>query len=618
MRPCLEALEDRLAPADLSIAKTGPAAVAPGNNVTYSVTVSNPTAATINSVTITDKLPTGLSLISTTPLSTNPDTFTPANSGNTAIVTGSVAAGNTDVFQIVATVGASVTAGTTLANVASYTDPANLSGVNSAPANTFVAPTGVALSKSGPGAVSPGGMATFTLTFTNTATTPAATVKLSDVLPTGLTLTSATPLVNPDGFTSTSTGNTASFTSASVAADSADTFTVVATASSTLTNGTSLANTATFTTGAAGNGSSNTVNTVVAAAGVALVKSGPAQVMPSGTVTYTLTFSNTGTTAANTVSITDTLPTGLTFVSASQQSGPDTFTIPTAPTATPTFTATSVGAGNLDVLQITATAGSTLANATVLSDTANFTTANAGNGASNTVTTTVNAAATIILNPAPPSSVTFSTGSQSFTVNATVFGPNFAPVSGTVTFSVAGHSVTSTLTNGSTAAVLTLPGSQAAGNYTITASFTGAPFVATPATSPFVIMPSPTAVNITSVTDKFSFLSDTQTVTAQVIGANGLPANSGTVTLTDGGQSKTVSVSNGQATASFTFSIFQVFQTAFPHSVNGSFTDSKGNFRNSTVSFLAPGDWVGFGTQLFLDELVLLLLSGGSLGTPTG
>jgi uncharacterized repeat protein (TIGR01451 family) len=614
MRPCLEALEDRLAPADLTITKMGPGAVAAGSNITYSVTVSNPTAATINGVTITDKLPTGLTLVSATPLATNPDTFAPANAGNTAGFTGSVGASKTDFFTIVATVGAGVTAGTTLANFASYTDPANPTPVNSATINTIVAPTGVALSKSGSGAVSPGGAATFTLTFTNTAATPVSTVTLSDALPTGLTLTSATPLVNPDNFTNTSSGNTASFTSGTVAAGSADTFRIIATASSTLANGTALADTATFTS-TAGNGASNTVNTVVAPAGVALVKSGPAQVAPGGQVVYALTFSNTGTTAANTVSITDALPTGLTFVSAAQLSGTDTFTIPAPPTGTPTFTAATVAAGSLDVLQIVTSASSTLANATVLSDTANFTTANVGNGASNTVTTTVNAMVTITLT-APPS-VTFSTGSQSFTVSATVAGAGISAPPGTVTFSVAGQSVTSTLVNGAAAAVLTLPGGQAAGNYTVTASFSGAPFVAIPATSPFVIVQSPTVVNITSVTDKFGFLSQTETVIAQVTGSNNLPANSGTVTLTNGGQSKTVSVSNGQATATFTFSILQELQTAYPHSITANFMDNKGNFLGSSVAFMAPGDPMGFFFQLAFDELLVLVLTG-NLGVLTG
>jgi uncharacterized repeat protein (TIGR01451 family) len=596
--------------------KVGPGAVAPGGAVTYTITVNPLNGATPTTVTINDALPTGLTFVSAKQLS-GPDTFTSTPNGNTASFSAAKVT-NTDMLQIIATAGASLIVGSTLPdNIATFTDAAGSGSSN--PVSSVVAPAGAALSKSGTGAVTAGSLVTYTLTFTNTATSPVSNVTLTDVLPTGLTLMSTTQ-TGPDSFTNnnpSNSGNTVSFTGASVGAGNEDLIVITATAGSGLAVGTTITNVATFTTPSGGpSGSSNPFTTMVAMPGVNLAKTGPATVAPGGPVTYTLTFSNTGPAITGLVSITDTLPSGLTFVAAAQVSGPDTFAPPAPPTSTPTFTAASVGAGSLDVFQILATAGSTLPDGTPLTDNASFTGPNNLSGSASPFTTTVNAKATITLSS--PGSVTFSTASQSFTVNATVASGTTAVNTGTVTFSVAGVSQTANISNGMAAAVLTLPGGQAAGSYTITASLSNPVFTATPATSPFVVAQSPTVVNVTNVTDKFGFLSQTETVTAQVTGSNGLAANSGSVTLTDGGQSKTVSVSNGQATATFTFSILQELQTAYPHNINASFTDNKGNFLVSSVSFLAPGDVMGFGFQLLIDDLLLLMLSGGNLGTPIG
>ena len=71
------------------------------------------------------------------------------------------------------------------------------------------------------------------------------------------------------------------------------------------------------TTNNNGTAAANRVTTVVAdLADVALTNSGPATVSAAQTYSYTLTVSNNGPSAASAVVVQDTLPAGVTFVSA--------------------------------------------------------------------------------------------------------------------------------------------------------------------------------------------------------------------------------------------------------------------------------------------------------------
>jgi hypothetical protein len=93
-----------------------------------------------------------------------------------------------------------------------------------------------------------------------------------------------------------------------------------------------------------------------------------------------------------------------------------------------------------------------------------------------------------------------------------------------------------------------------------------------------------------------------------------LPVNSGTATMVNGGQTQTVNVSNGLATFSFTFSLFQESQTALPHLMSASYMDNSGNFTGSSSTSQAPGNVLGYFYQLLLTDLLVLALTGSSLG----
>ncbi|MBV8300983.1 MAG: DUF11 domain-containing protein, partial [Candidatus Dormibacteraeota bacterium] len=104
----------------------------------------------------------------------------------------------------------------------------------------------LAVTKQGsPNPVAAGADETYTVTLTNDGPSAAQNVSLQDPLPTGMTLVSEMPNPsNPDTFSNTSAGNTASFSAAAMPAGNTDGFTIVGQVSSGVAPGTTLTNTA--------------------------------------------------------------------------------------------------------------------------------------------------------------------------------------------------------------------------------------------------------------------------------------------------------------------------------------------------------------------------------------
>jgi uncharacterized repeat protein (TIGR01451 family) len=114
--------DDVAAPsADLSITKTdSPDPVAIGNDITYTVTVTNGGPNAASSVTLTDTVPTNTTFRSITAPTgwscTNPAV---GATGTITCTNSSLSSGATAVFTLVVRVGAAVTDGTTISNTAS-------------------------------------------------------------------------------------------------------------------------------------------------------------------------------------------------------------------------------------------------------------------------------------------------------------------------------------------------------------------------------------------------------------------------------------------------------------------------------------------------------------------
>jgi uncharacterized repeat protein (TIGR01451 family) len=142
----------------------------------------------------------------------------------------------------------------------------------------------LAVTKTGPATVNPGAPVSYTVTVTNNGPTNAIGVVLTDTPGSGLLGASAPGCV----------GSPLSCDIGALAVGASATFTVSATANSTLTAGAELLNTGTVTSGTPDPDAANntvTVTTLVTAAttaaDLAVTKTGPATVTPGAPLTYT-------------------------------------------------------------------------------------------------------------------------------------------------------------------------------------------------------------------------------------------------------------------------------------------------------------------------------------------
>lgn len=330
---------------DVSATKGGPASVVAGSTITYMLMLANAGPDPAQNATLTDPLPAGTTFQSLTQ-NTGPtaNCQTPA-SGATGTVTCSIGLlgnGASATFTLVVAVGG---------NVASVTNTATAStdSFDTAPSNdsasamtTVVASADVAIVKSGPTTVAAGNTLSYMLTVSNAGPSDAASVSLSDVLPAGTTFVSLSQTSGPT-FACT-TGATVTCNIATLAAGSSAVFTLVVRSASSTASGSAISNTATVATttsdpNAANNSSTSTATTTVSA-DLALTKSGPGVASAGTDIAYALTAHDNGPSDAVTVALTDPLPSGTTFASLTQTSGP-AFTCATpAPGASGTVTCT--------------------------------------------------------------------------------------------------------------------------------------------------------------------------------------------------------------------------------------------------------------------------------------
>jgi uncharacterized repeat protein (TIGR01451 family) len=168
----------------------------------------------------------------------------------------------------------------------------------------------LALSGEAPSTIPVSGNVTYSLTVTNNGTAGATGVALSDTLPSGVTFVSATGGITPvEGVLDFSIGSLAAGASASV------TIVAAATASGTLAD---RASTSMAQTDPTPGDNSITLTTAVAshtAPDLAVSGTGPRSGTVGTHVTYTVTATNNGTASSTGVTLVDTLPAGVTFVS---------------------------------------------------------------------------------------------------------------------------------------------------------------------------------------------------------------------------------------------------------------------------------------------------------------
>lgn len=314
--------------ANLSVTKTdSPDPVTAGNNLTYTITVTNAGPSNAATVALADTLPAGTTFVSMP----TPGGWSCTTGATINCSIASLPAGST-VFTLTVQVGAGVATGTVLSNTATVTSatPDPTPGNESATATTTVSTSAdLSVTKTdSPDPVSAGANLTYTITVTNAGPSNAATVSLNDTLPAGTTFQSlaaeagwscVTPAVGAGGLVTCSIASMA---------PGAAVFTLVVNVDAGVPGATVLSNTATVTSPTpdpdSGDLSSTATTTVTSAASLTATKTVSGTARVGGTITYTIVLTNGGPAAQGDNpgdELFDQLPPELDLVSANATSG---------------------------------------------------------------------------------------------------------------------------------------------------------------------------------------------------------------------------------------------------------------------------------------------------------
>jgi uncharacterized repeat protein (TIGR01451 family) len=276
--------------ASLQISKAGPASAVPGQQVTYTLRITNTGPSTATNVLLRDPAPAGLTFSSAS---------APCSGGLTPCNLGTINAGGSTLVTVTFNIGSAVTG--TITNVASVTATEWLTPVV-ATATTPLAPiANLQIVKLGPATVKPGQQVTYSIIATNTGPSAASVVTIIDQPVAGMSLTLVSPpcaagfpCVIPTGL---AVGASVRLTV---------TFNVTSSVVGLITN------TASITSPETPQPPTSTVTTTLTPeANLQIVKLGPATAVPGTRITYTLAVTNVGPSNASIITITDPTPNGL-------------------------------------------------------------------------------------------------------------------------------------------------------------------------------------------------------------------------------------------------------------------------------------------------------------------
>jgi len=288
-----------------------------GGTVTYQITVTNGgNAPTSGTISLSDTIPTGLTVTSVsgtnwTCTNAQPVTCTRATS---------LAAGTSSVITLNANIAANAPGSIT--NVATVAVAGEFNSGNNTGASvisvTPVAPD-LTVTKVAPGGpFQQGGTVTYLITVTNGGNgSTSGTITMSDTIPTGLTVTS----VSGANWTCTNAQPVTCTRATSLAAGASSVITLVANIAANAAS--TIVNTATVVVAGESNSGNNANSSVISVTPVApdLTVTKVAQGAPfqqGGTVSYLITVTNAGNgPTTGTISLSDTIPTGLTVTSVS-------------------------------------------------------------------------------------------------------------------------------------------------------------------------------------------------------------------------------------------------------------------------------------------------------------
>ncbi len=345
----------------LNIAKTASQPnVNAGGTVSYTVTMTNTGPNSVPVTQVADTLPAGFTYVAGT--TTGMTTNNPTVAGQVLTWTGgswTLPANGTLTLTFHATVSSSETDGTYYNNV-SFTPtgyPVQSSG-NTAPVAVFqISITKTAVQDE----VVNNGTVNYTITMTSTSASPVTVISVVDTLPSTGGANFTYIAGSSSGMTTnnpTTAGHTYTWSGSwTIPANGSLTLNFNATAAG--TNGNTYYNNASFTTAYGTLSTGNTADVTISNTFDINEYVNTAYSLPGGKVTYTITMTNTSNQSKTVTSVSDTLPTGFTYVSGS--SSGMTTSNPTGTTGTITWSGTYTIARNGGTLTLTfsATASST-------------------------------------------------------------------------------------------------------------------------------------------------------------------------------------------------------------------------------------------------------------------
>jgi uncharacterized repeat protein (TIGR01451 family) len=348
------------AQADLALSTAAtPVTVFPGNDITYTQTITNNGPATASGITFLEAVPTNTTFASVSaPVGWTCTAPAVGGTGNVSCTDTSMASDTSANITVVVNLAATVTAATITANssIASSgtTDP-NSANNSTTVVTNVLAVCDLAVTNSGtPALVASGGTITYTQTVTNSGPSNCATATITEAFPANTTFVSFSPIAS-GGWSCTTTGSI-SCTNPSVAPGSSTTFTLNVTAGTV----TPITDTVTVATTSHDSNLANnmaTVTTGVSIAGDADLSvtnsASPNPVTAGNNINYTQTVSNGGPAAASNVQFTETAPTGTTATSLNGPAG-WTCTVGTLTCTIPTLAANTT-ANFTFVLSVAAT-----------------------------------------------------------------------------------------------------------------------------------------------------------------------------------------------------------------------------------------------------------------------
>lgn len=311
--------------ADLSVTKTdGLTTANPGQFLTYTMVVTNTgDDAAANSVA-SDTLPPQATYVSSQ-IDGSPASPAVAAHATGDVITwnlGTIASGASKTVIVVVQLDALFPFGTTVmtnnVHVSTTTTESNLTNNDASDVTNVSAASTIVIDKSGPDAVSTGDTITYTLAWSVGGNAQVTNAVVSDTLPANTSFVSATCGTTIGTCTISSATSTITWNLGTRLPGESGTVILTVTAATPLQNGTIITNTGVFDTTENEPVSDTVTTTVTSSLGYSVTKRDNIDpVAPGGTVVYTITWTVMGTAPLTNLVLTDTLPSQLTFVSAS-------------------------------------------------------------------------------------------------------------------------------------------------------------------------------------------------------------------------------------------------------------------------------------------------------------